>query len=78
MPAIPTLASLLETGLVHRDILASPPNSTVVASQKALEVICAWPVSGQYGPGTRALYVSWRTNKHFREGFLTHTLDTTF
>ncbi|KAJ5342071.1 hypothetical protein N7541_011195 [Penicillium brevicompactum] len=56
MPAIPTLASLLETTLVHRDILASPPNSTVVASQKALEVICAWPVSGQYGPGTRALY----------------------
>ncbi|CAG8233728.1 unnamed protein product [Penicillium olsonii] len=56
MPAIPPLETLLENTLVHREILASPQNSTVVASAKALEVICAWPVSGQYGPGTRALY----------------------
>ncbi|RJE20036.1 hypothetical protein PHISCL_07627 [Aspergillus sclerotialis] len=30
----------------------STPNTT----QDVLQVICAWPVSGQYGPGTRALY----------------------
>jgi hypothetical protein len=23
-----------------------------------LQVVCAWPMSGQYGPGTRVLYVS--------------------
>ncbi|OJD27730.1 hypothetical protein ACJ73_00877 [Blastomyces percursus] len=26
------------------------------ATKDALQVICAWPVSGQYGPGTRVLY----------------------
>ncbi|KAL3480928.1 hypothetical protein BJX99DRAFT_219837 [Aspergillus californicus] len=26
------------------------------ATQQGLEVVCAWPVSGQYGPGTRYLY----------------------
>ncbi|KAJ5502147.1 hypothetical protein N7463_005021 [Penicillium fimorum] len=53
MPAIPFVASLLEHGLVHR-AAASPPNMT--ASSASLEVVCAWPVSGQYGPGTRILY----------------------
>ena len=24
---------------------------------KTWEVVCAWPVSGQYGPGTRILFV---------------------
>ncbi|CAG8368162.1 unnamed protein product [Penicillium salamii] len=71
MPAIPTLGAFLESTLVHRETLASPANSTAVASQKALEVICAWPVSGQYGPGTRALYVSPRTNKESQNGALT-------
>lgn len=27
------------------------------AASNTLQVICAWPVSGQYGPGTRFLYV---------------------
>ncbi|KAF1809147.1 hypothetical protein P152DRAFT_170870 [Eremomyces bilateralis CBS 781.70] len=31
---------------------ASPPNATV----EALQVVCAWPVSDQYGPGSRVLY----------------------
>ncbi|KAJ5373433.1 hypothetical protein N7517_005439 [Penicillium concentricum] len=53
MPAIPFVASLLEHVLVHR-ATASPPNMT--ASSASLEVVCAWPVSGQYGPGTRVLY----------------------
>ncbi|KAJ5787282.1 hypothetical protein N7457_002272 [Penicillium paradoxum] len=55
MPAIPTLASILEHTLVHR-ALAVPHNVTAAASASTLEVVCAWPVSGQYGPGTRALY----------------------
>ncbi|KAL3418819.1 hypothetical protein PVAG01_09040 [Phlyctema vagabunda] len=48
MPAIPPTA-LLQT-LVE-------PNGTIAAnSTDALKVICAWPVSGQYGPGSRVLY----------------------
>ena len=78
MPAIPPLETLLENTLVHREILASPQNSTVVASAKALEVICAWPVSGQYGPGTRALYGSVQSDKELPDGVLTVFLDTTF
>ncbi|KAL5046703.1 hypothetical protein BDW71DRAFT_63520 [Aspergillus fruticulosus] len=31
----------------------SPNNAT----ELGLEVVCSWPVSGQYGPGTRVLYV---------------------
>ncbi|KAL4908648.1 hypothetical protein BDW74DRAFT_147723 [Aspergillus multicolor] len=30
----------------------SPSNTT----ETGLEVVCSWPVSGQYGPGTRVLY----------------------
>ncbi|KAL5344033.1 hypothetical protein BJX70DRAFT_393452 [Aspergillus crustosus] len=30
--------------------------ATANATQPGLEVVCAWPVSGQYGPGTRVLY----------------------
>ncbi|KAH9209578.1 hypothetical protein DL95DRAFT_477141 [Leptodontidium sp. 2 PMI_412] len=26
------------------------------ATSNALQVVCAWPVSGQYGPGSRVLY----------------------
>lgn len=65
MPAIPSIASILESSLVHRDVLALPPNSTTVTRQ-ALEVICAWPVSGQYGPGTRALYIVSQFNRKSR------------
>ncbi|CAI7629263.1 unnamed protein product [Penicillium viridicatum] len=55
MPAIPLIASFLEHALVHR-APASPPNVTGAGSSSHLEVVCAWPVSGQYGPGTRVLY----------------------
>ena len=72
MPAIPPTASFLENAIVHRDTLVSSPNVTAVAAHKALEVVCAWPVSGQYGPGTRALYVSPQTNKDFYDNILTH------
>ncbi|KGO68438.1 hypothetical protein PITC_070630 [Penicillium italicum] len=54
MPATPFVASFLEHAFVHR-ATAFPPNVTGAASSH-LEVVCAWPVSGQYGPGTRVLY----------------------
>lgn len=57
MPAIPLVDPFLESALVHR-ATASPPNVTTAASALSHEVVCAWPVSGQYGPGTRVLYVS--------------------
>ncbi|KAJ5204987.1 uncharacterized protein N7498_005866 [Penicillium cinerascens] len=52
MPAIPFPAELLEGILVHRNAKLIPGNATA----EILEVVCAWPVSGQYGPGTRVLY----------------------
>ncbi|OQE28041.1 hypothetical protein PENFLA_c005G04948 [Penicillium flavigenum] len=55
MPAIPLVNPFLENALVHR-ATASPPNVTTAASALSREVVCAWPVSGQYGPGTRVLY----------------------
>ncbi|KAF3761636.1 hypothetical protein M406DRAFT_357810, partial [Cryphonectria parasitica EP155] len=35
-----------------------PLNSTTIngTAAETLQVVCAWPVSGQYGPGTRYLY----------------------
>ncbi|EKV19577.1 Transcription factor [Penicillium digitatum] len=55
MPAIPFFASFLEHAFVNRAVVSSP-NVTEAASSSNLEVVCAWPVSGQYGPGTRVLY----------------------
>jgi hypothetical protein len=48
---MPPLSASLVNILVNRN--ASAPNAT----SDALQVICAWPVSGQYGPGSRVLYV---------------------
>jgi hypothetical protein len=53
MPAIPSVGALIESSLVQRSTLPLASNTT----DPILEVICAWPVSGQYGPGTRYLYV---------------------
>ncbi|KAJ5546151.1 hypothetical protein N7494_003736 [Penicillium frequentans] len=52
MPAIPSFETFLENSLVQRSTLSLASNTT----GPILEVICAWPVSGQYGPGTRYLY----------------------
>lgn len=52
MPAVPTPVELSENILVNRDAVA---NASTPFSHKHLEVVCAWPVSGQYGPGTRVL-----------------------
>lgn len=47
MPAIPHLSTEVNRTLDTPD-----------AASDILQVICAWPVSGQYGPGTRILYVA--------------------
>jgi hypothetical protein len=58
MPAVPSAIELLGTTLVHRstNLTVNDANATANATAKVLEVVCAWPVSGQYGPGTRVLY----------------------
>ncbi|KAI4593870.1 hypothetical protein KJ359_008913 [Pestalotiopsis sp. 9143b] len=53
MPAIPASITLLST-LIDRDINTTA--AAAVASPDPLQVVCAWPVSGQYGPGSRYLY----------------------
>ena len=51
MPALPS-ASLINTLVVRN---ATAVNAT---TNPYLQVVCAWPVSGQYGIGSRILYVS--------------------
>lgn len=57
------------------------PNSTANAPNHVLSVICAFPLSGQYGPGSRALYyalvaacVIARKLEWLRNGLLAATL----
>ncbi|KAF2494336.1 hypothetical protein BU16DRAFT_71120 [Lophium mytilinum] len=56
MPVISS-ASLLTTFVARTAAtnFTSSPNATSAISD-ALRVVCAWPVSGQYGPGSRILY----------------------
>lgn len=54
MPAVPSPSQLLDDILVHRSTIA---NSSATDAAPVLKVVCAWPVSGQYGPGTRVLYI---------------------
>ncbi|KAI0886005.1 uncharacterized protein GGS22DRAFT_159579 [Annulohypoxylon maeteangense] len=58
MPALPS-ALLLDT-LVTRNLTLDSAASSLAATttnvENALQVVCAWPVSGQYGPGSRVLY----------------------
>ncbi|KAL7896445.1 hypothetical protein HDV63DRAFT_249195 [Trichoderma sp. SZMC 28014] len=59
MPALSWAESLGDVAVSHGSILsaslASAGNATIPADD-GLKVICAWPVSGQYGPGSRILY----------------------
>ncbi|KAL6863503.1 hypothetical protein J3F83DRAFT_191031 [Trichoderma novae-zelandiae] len=59
MPALSWAASLSDAvvsgGSNLSASLASAGNATTTADG-SLRVICAWPVSGQYGPGSRVLY----------------------
>ncbi|KAG6010520.1 hypothetical protein E4U21_005871 [Claviceps maximensis] len=57
MPALSS-ASVFNTTAVHQAISADVSNLTKLADVTAhgVDVVCAWPVSGQYGPGSRILY----------------------
>ncbi|KAI1457314.1 hypothetical protein F4805DRAFT_181623 [Annulohypoxylon moriforme] len=58
MPALPS--TLLLDTLVARNITLDSAASSIASNttnvENALQVVCAWPVSGQYGPGSRILY----------------------
>ncbi|GAW26362.1 putative transcription fungi [Rosellinia necatrix] len=47
----PFVASPLLRSLINRDTIANAS-----AAPPEIQVVCAWPVSGQYGFGTRLLY----------------------
>jgi hypothetical protein len=49
MPVLPSTA--LDILVIRNASLTA-----TVATKEALQVVCAWPVSGQYGPGSRVLY----------------------
>ncbi|KAI0517973.1 hypothetical protein F5B22DRAFT_601269 [Xylaria bambusicola] len=51
MPPFNTTPPLLS--LIGRDTIVHVSNNTI---EPAVQVICAWPVSGQYGLGTRIIY----------------------
>ncbi|KAJ5242738.1 uncharacterized protein N7469_001065 [Penicillium citrinum] len=54
MPAIPFPSTSLSQ--IEQLVQRSTNTSVYNATGPRLEVVCAWPVSGQYGPGTRVLY----------------------
>lgn len=60
MPAISHLLLSDTLNLVSRDAIANAAapvlRAVAEAVQKPSQVVCAWPVSGQYGPGSRVLY----------------------
>ncbi|POR36413.1 Uncharacterized protein TPAR_03390 [Tolypocladium paradoxum] len=52
MPALSSAQQASALGsLVARNV-----SDNITAAGEALQVVCAWPVSGQYGPGSRFLY----------------------
>lgn len=54
MPALPLSSSLAQLVTTAPPLLSRDATENV--TEKTWQVICAWPVSGQYGPGTRVLY----------------------
>ena len=50
MVAFPPLLARDSVGLLHTNLTYPPP------APPTFTVICAYPLSGQYGPGTRYLY----------------------
>ncbi|PGH29434.1 hypothetical protein GX50_07814 [[Emmonsia] crescens] len=52
---MPALGSALLPDTLHAETAINNVSANATAGD-ALQVICAWPVSGQYGPGTRVLY----------------------
>jgi hypothetical protein len=51
MPVIALLNSLNQTATATANSTGSSTNADL-----GIGVVCAWPVSGQYGPGSRVLY----------------------
>ncbi|KAI1483357.1 hypothetical protein F4774DRAFT_160074 [Daldinia eschscholtzii] len=60
MPALPStllLETIASRNATLESTIALASNATNgTNSDDAVQVICAWPVSGQYGPGSRILY----------------------
>ncbi|KAI1504767.1 hypothetical protein F5X99DRAFT_370917 [Biscogniauxia marginata] len=52
---MPALSTSLLSALIDRDNIANSTD-TNSAIGHSLQVVCAWPVSGQYGTGSRVLY----------------------
>ncbi|KAI8631205.1 hypothetical protein F5Y19DRAFT_24184 [Xylariaceae sp. FL1651] len=50
----PLTATPLLQSLIDRDIITNASNAT--GAPPMVQVVCAWPVSGQYGLGTRIIY----------------------
>jgi len=56
---MPTLPATTVLDSLAASTTGVPPSSlaaNATATANALRVVCAWPVSGQYGPGSRILY----------------------
>ena len=51
MPVIALLNSLNQTATATANSTGNSTNADL-----GIGVVCAWPVSGQYGPGSRVLY----------------------
>ncbi|KAI0837940.1 hypothetical protein F5Y06DRAFT_269416 [Hypoxylon sp. FL0890] len=60
MPALPyalALDTLIGRNITIDSIAFLTPNATnTTSTENVMQVVCAWPVSGQYGPGSRVLY----------------------
>ncbi|KAI0483795.1 hypothetical protein F4859DRAFT_474191 [Xylaria cf. heliscus] len=52
----PLAATPLLHSLIGRDTIINASNTTIHQPVPAVQVVCAWPLSGQYGYGTRVLY----------------------
>jgi hypothetical protein len=52
MPATPALDDVFSRSIAN----TASPSSAVNGTGQVLDVVCAWPVSSQYGAGSRFLY----------------------
>ena len=57
MPAL-DLSLLRQATNTTTQAFVNASTSTTAQASDALQVVCAWPVSGQYGPGSRVLSVA--------------------
>lgn len=59
-PFLPTLQQATQAAQnLTADLFAQQSDATNnTSTANTVQVICAWPVSGQYGPGSRFLYAT--------------------